>query len=74
MEHGSCTDPKHDPDMWFAGAGSPSYRKARNICANCPVADLCVNFAVSLPPEFTRIGIWAGLNKWQLQDIREASS
>jgi WhiB family redox-sensing transcriptional regulator len=42
-------------------------RRAKKICAGCPVAAECLEYALELRPS---AGVWAGLNIRQLQSIR----
>ena len=39
--------------------------KARQICKNCPVKDLCLDYALEFPPADMH-GVWAGLTPRQL--------
>jgi WhiB family redox-sensing transcriptional regulator len=47
-----------DPEMFFA-PGVRTERKAKAICARCPVARDCLVFALESRTEF---GIWGGMN------------
>jgi WhiB family transcriptional regulator, redox-sensing transcriptional regulator len=54
------------PDLFFLSDGQHS-DAARAICAGCPVRLECLDFAMSIRPEF---GIWAGYNAGQIQHLR----
>jgi WhiB family transcriptional regulator, redox-sensing transcriptional regulator len=52
-----------DVDMrWFHPEDFPNrdqaVEKAKNVCAPCPVADLCLEYGNAVSPDF---GIWSGL-------------
>jgi WhiB family transcriptional regulator, redox-sensing transcriptional regulator len=70
-----------DPDLFYPlGQGAPAnraYHKARAICAACPVAGACLDYALALPAQFgegANVGIWAGTSPQQRRDIRAARS
>lgn len=46
-----------DPEAWFPGKGHPG-TTAKMICARCPVAGPCLDFAVRHGITW---GIWGGL-------------
>ncbi|MHB8671191.1 MAG: WhiB family transcriptional regulator [Acidimicrobiales bacterium] len=58
-----------DTDMWFPDSSgySANARKARAICATCPVREECASYAVA---NCERWGIWGGCNA----DQRRASA
>lgn len=45
-----------DPELFFPEQGFPSYH-ARAVCARCPVAAECLDWAIS---HHERYGIWGG--------------
>lgn len=69
----------HNPDLWFPEpAGSSAryrtdtdalYALARTICVSCPVADGCLEHAVSTPE---KVGMWAGRTPGELVQLRRA--
>ena len=57
-----------DPELWFPNDGDRhAARRARELCATCPVARQCLEFALS---NNERHGIWAGFNSDQLARMR----
>jgi WhiB family redox-sensing transcriptional regulator len=46
-----------------------SAKRARRICAECPVRSECLEYAVSLPAS-PPCGVWAGLTERQLRRVR----
>lgn len=48
-----------DPEVWFPRKGISS-RRARNICAECPVRQECLSEALS---QDSRHGMWGGLSE-----------
>jgi WhiB family redox-sensing transcriptional regulator len=48
----------YDPDLFFAPRARAE-RRAKEICADCPVRDECLDYALSIKVEF---GIWGGTN------------
>lgn len=61
MEHGACRNPNYVADWWWPETSDPEAsgtRIALNICAYCPVRDLCLDYAIQ---HKERHGIWGGL-------------
>lgn len=59
-----------DPDLFFPpedGNAVDANRKARAICAGCPVAAQCLEFALAAPE---RWGTWGGKSERQRRDMR----
>ena len=62
-----------DPDLWFStndyGADDNfnTARIAKNFCKQCPVKDLCLEFALINEEEF---GIWGGVSVKERQKLR----
>lgn len=54
MQDGRCAEV--DPELWFPEKGG-SARPAKNICAGCEVATLCLQYALD---NRERHGIWGG--------------
>ena len=62
-----------DPELFFPagdGSGVTATRKARAICAGCPVKDQCLQFALASPERF---GTWAGLTEGERDNMRPAA-
>lgn len=57
MEDGACRDA--EVDLWFVERGESS-APAREICARCPVADRCLEYALA---HHIKHGIWGGLTE-----------
>lgn len=55
-----------DPDAWFPEGGQPGIAAVRVICAACPVAAPCLEWAL----EHYEQGIWSGTTRHQRQEIR----
>lgn len=55
-ERGACAN--SDPDLFFPEGGDyvASIRQAKAICSTCPVASLCLDFAVAND----EWGVWGG--------------
>ena len=49
---------QYDPEIFF-DPGARAERKAKSICAQCPVRLDCLAWALSVRAEF---GVWGGLN------------
>ena len=61
-----------DPELWFPNDGDRhAARRARELCATCPVAQQCLEFALS---NGEKHGIWAGLNSDQLARLRRKTA
>lgn len=48
----------YDPDLFFAPRARAE-RRAKEICADCPVTSECLDYALSIKVEF---GVWGGTN------------
>lgn len=55
----SCTSPDVDPQVFFAGAGTPDEFEARRQCAGCPVSCMCLSTALARDE---RHGVWGGVS------------
>jgi WhiB family redox-sensing transcriptional regulator len=77
----ACSDV--DPDLFFpVGVTGPAVSQiaaAKEVCAGCPVAAECLEFAISTNQEY---GIWGGTSeeerrvlrrKWRAEQRRAAS-
>jgi len=76
-EDASCRG--HDLSLFFPDEGDlDGIERAKEICADCPVKDLCLSYAVETNQTE---GIWGGATKQErrrlrrrwLKDLREAS-
>lgn len=61
-----------DPDLWFVEHAEVgySYKLATQLCATCPVQNLCATYAIKAGEEY---GIWGGLTPRQRQKMRSAN-
>lgn len=55
-DHARCS--QYDPEIFF-DPGASAERRAKSICALCPVRLDCLECALSVRAEF---GVWGGLN------------
>lgn len=62
-----------DPEIWFSddteGSGT-HYKLAKKLCAQCPVQDLCLQFALASEEAY---GVWGGLNPRERRAMRVAA-
>ncbi len=65
MENANCRN--HDTNLFIDETAS-NIRKAQAICAECPVANQCLTYALQLPSN--TIGIYAGKTTRQLNKLR----
>lgn len=63
----ACTKPNIDPDIFFPERGCSS-REARAVCARCPVAEQCLDYALTNGDEF---GVWGGKRAPELRQLRK---
>lgn len=54
-----------DPDLWFPPKGLTA-KEGRAVCAACPVAVECLEYAIATQPE----GTWGGASKRQRRRLR----
>lgn len=64
-----------DPELWFGingredGYYQANYKTAKELCAKCPVQNLCLSYALAAnEPE----GVWGGLSPYERRKMREA--
>lgn len=69
MEKGLCARIPH-PDWWFPGPGQ-SHKMAANICGQCPVRTMCLEYALE---NKERYGVWGGLSEAQRRTIERRNS
>ena len=55
-----------DPDIFFPELGRTAH-DARQVCAVCPVAEECLQYAVQNDIKY---GVWGGLSERELQRYR----
>ena len=55
-----------DPEIFFPGSGSGGVREATDICDECPVEDLCLEYALK---ERIDHGVWGGKSERERQRI-----
>lgn len=61
-----------DPDLFYPPKGSPvAYEPARALCASCPVAADCLDYALATFDQKDDCGMWAGTTPMQRRDIRK---
>jgi hypothetical protein len=65
MTDAACRN--HDTNL-FVDETQANIKEAQTICAQCPVATQCLEYAIQLPTN--TIGIYAGLTTRQLNKLR----
>lgn len=66
MRDAACTDV--DPDMFFPNRGDHyTAKKAREVCAGCPVAGDCLDYAMRTEQ---MLGVWGGLTERERRKLR----
>lgn len=68
MSNAACTE--IDPDMWFPEPGG-SIQQQQAICADCPVRNLCLEYALRNDIEH---GIWGGLSPKHRKKLRQGAA
>ena len=53
-------EPGHENEDWLNAEREVRERKAKTVCAACPVRAECLTYAVSRPEKY---GTWGGLNE-----------
>ena len=67
-DQAACRD--HPTEVFFPGKNNPqAMRQAKAICAECPVADRCLDLALS-NPWYGDHGVWGGLSENERSKIR----
>lgn len=64
MAQAACQD--HDPDLWFPENNGDNAVEARAICAVCPVAEACLEYALSARVKY---GIWGALDERERRNL-----
>lgn len=68
-DRGSCRTSDLDTDHWFhQNPTHPISRKAKAVCARCPVRESCLEDALSVPDTQ---GIWGGLDQYERHMLRQ---
>lgn len=62
---GACRG--EDPDRWFPISGPSPY--AKSVCATCPVAEECLDYALTTRQKF---GVWGGHDEQERRRILRA--
>jgi WhiB family redox-sensing transcriptional regulator len=61
-----------DPEIWFSddkeGSGT-NYKLAKQLCAECPVQNLCLEYSLASEEMF---GVWGGLTPTERRAMRVA--
>lgn len=65
MARAACAG--HDTRIWFSEDPDGAYRRARAICADCPVRGACLDWALDTNLDS---GLWGGLNPDERRRIR----
>lgn len=70
MRGATCGTGAYDRDLWFPEMGdAQGAQRAKDICnTECPVRDLCRDYAVNFPVVLT--GVWGGLSRRELRAER----
>lgn len=58
-----------DPELFFPDKGQPA-DKAKEICATCPVIEVCKSYAVNAPVVLQ--GVWGGTTERERRELRKA--
>lgn len=62
---------RHDPELFFpigkAGPAAAEIRRAKTVCAACPVRAECLAFALETHQDY---GIWGGCDKDERRALR----
>ena len=66
-EHAACKDRDPDQKLFFPDHGNRSPRKAKAICAGCPVQADCLDRALENDERF---GIWGGLTEKERRALK----
>ena len=66
-DRAACTTA--EPELFFPEKGG-TVRPAKAICADCPVAVECLDYALA---NDLRIGVWGGLSEQERRRLRAAA-
>lgn len=59
-----------DPEIWYSteeNGKQNRYRKATEMCGQCPAIQACANYAIAADEQF---GVWGGLTPQQRSALR----
>ena len=60
-----------DPDLFFPEMGDNTTAKAQKVCANCPVMDKCLDYALAHPGI---TGVWGGTSEKERARMRRMAA
>ena len=70
-ELAACRD--YDPELFFpigkAGLGRAEVQQAKAVCAECPVREQCLEFALKTGQDF---GVWGGCDEDERRLLRRS--
>lgn len=71
VERARCR--QYDPTLFYPDRGGAANDAARNVCANCPVAAECLDYAIACEDvdPYGSHGIWAGLTGRERNRLRQ---
>ncbi|MBT2388861.1 WhiB family transcriptional regulator [Streptomyces maoxianensis] len=73
LQEAACRD--EDPDLFFpvstTGSGADQIDRAKQVCRRCPVADQCLDLALSTGQ---RTGVWGGTEPSERRFLRRRRS
>lgn len=65
-QHAPCQT--HDPERWFPnGTDTEGQRRAKELCATCPVVVECLQYALDNGEDY---GVWGGLSEQERANAR----
>lgn len=67
LKQGLCVG--DDAEMWIAPGDLPTTQRLKRICAECPVKEQCLEYALDLPERET-MGVWGGTSERERRKIR----
>ena len=59
-----------DPELFWPSKGGPT-KAAKQVCAQCPVREACLEAALALTMDEDRSGIWGGTTERERRRIRQ---
>lgn len=62
---GACVGHPH-PDWWFPERGKDDTHKAMQVCASCPVRQMCREYAKT----WHDVGVWGGSTADEREELR----
>lgn len=67
LKQGLCVG--MDAEQWIAPGDLPTTKKLKAVCAECPVREQCLEYALDLPERET-MGVWGGTSERERRKIR----